>query len=326
MSAAKTVNAKFTGLPPTTTGSVTPKTGSCGGKIDLTYTESGNASSYRLSRYPDANNLNQWGYIAGSPSGGISFLSLPPSQSNLTADGLYQYQLEAINAVGSTNSAIKSTSASILCPDLIVQSITATKSGTPVTQIIEGDIIRFSAVIKNQGGATATTFQNQFVLDNIDQLPLSQTKPTVPGLTQNATYPVSSSIWPATIGSHSLIVCADQPPTPNGVVEEKDSTNQPAEGNNCLPFNFTVVSPLTVKLEGRKANTTDTYGTSIIVDYDPNGTQLQWTTTGNPTNCTGGDAWNGEVLTPTSPVGSKSFSISSVSQLLYTFTATCSRP
>lgn len=87
----------------------------------------------------------------------------------------------------------------------------------------------------------------------------------------------------------------------------------------------TVVSPLSSTLECRDPVTGVYNQNYCIINYE-DAVNLRWTTTGNPTTCAGTGAWSGEALAPASPGGSKTFTIPSVSQLLYTFGTTCSRP
>jgi len=111
-------------------------------------------------------------------------------------------------------------------PDLVISQNPSIQSGSPVS----GSQITFSGIIKNQGGATATsTFENRFQIDINNDGSIETTlapSPTIANLTAGATQQVISPQWTAATGTHRVILCAD---TPTNTITESTETN------NCSP-------------------------------------------------------------------------------------------
>ncbi|MCR4334364.1 MAG: hypothetical protein NUV47_01365 [Patescibacteria group bacterium] len=330
----KTVTANYSSSLPTPTITIA-EAGVCGGKVRLTWNPVADAVGYRVYR---ASTLNgTYTEITGpDPSAGYVYSGSPVDYTDisaLTPGNTYYYQVSAYAGTRrSASSGVRSSPASILCPDLVVDSVTPTNSGgTSVTQIIAGDSIRFSAVVRNQGGATPTTFQNQFTLDNSSAT--FPTKISLNGLGTGISNTVTTLLteqWVAIAGSHTIQVCADYPLTSTGwgSVFEESSTNN-AETNNCLttPFSFTVLPKLSATLEAGKADNTS-YGSSVIINYE-DASNLRWTVSGNPTTCnaTPNTDWTGSKVTQSYTVSGNPLlaPISVPTKLKYIYQLDCSR-
>lgn len=109
-------------------------------------------------------------------------------------------------------------------PDLVVQAF----SWVPISPAAE-DNVTFTATVKNQGNANATASALRFVLNGTLNL---GDKP-VPALAPGAMTNVTSNIWAAVQGSHTIRAAADA----LGVVAESNETN------NDLTANVSVAPP-----------------------------------------------------------------------------------
>jgi hypothetical protein len=299
----KNITAKYSGS--LAAPSLSPSTLACdavGGKANVSWGAISGATGYRLYRVsaasggtanftPDASNqIDADPSVAGTQSFNANQLSY--SSSGLAPSGTYYYKLSAFNSsVSSPASSALSVVANAPCPDLVVKSISIKKTdGTTNASlpIIAGDQLRFSAVIENKNGSTATIFQNQFTLVNNSSL-FSARDLNGLGAGSSATVTTpSTQIWTSTAGSHSLQVCADIPVKTNesstdfGRVVEQ-APNIDAEMNNCSTQTFTVLAPITAELQCKNAGGTWS-GDYCVIDYGQT-SSLKWTTSGGATGC-----------------------------------------
>ncbi|TSC83590.1 MAG: hypothetical protein G01um101417_500, partial [Parcubacteria group bacterium Gr01-1014_17] len=230
---------------------------------------------------------------------------LPTSQANaytdkgLNSSAQYIYKMVAYNgSVSSPQSAGVTDDASKRCPDLIVQSITLPFSpGYPAGTVLSGTTGHtFSAVIKNQGEGTGTSFDNLFFVNTVQH---GLKKGITGGLVQNGTGAITSDTWNApivtTATTKTIEVCADQPPPKPGVIQEAPPAgiptvgDNPAEENNCASATSIVrtiniiPTPITIQLECEKAG--GTYDQNYcVIDYSQT-SKLRWTVGGTPTSC-----------------------------------------
>jgi cysteine-rich repeat protein len=113
-------------------------------------------------------------------------------------------------------------------PDLVVSENPAPALSTT---IVRGTSIRFRGTILNQGSAFASgQFQNRFRIDinndgNSSNDVILAPAPVLRNLSSGSSEQVLSGFWVAVTGTHRIILCADFPPSPNGVVSEENETN-----------------------------------------------------------------------------------------------------
>lgn len=131
----------------------------------------------------------------------------------------------------------------VAIPDLIIAT-----GPTANGALVVGTPVTFSATVRNQGGTdipAGTNFQNRFRADlNRDgsyETTLTP-NPTISGLNAGTTSrSITSGSWtPGTAGNYRVEVCADIPPSPDGIVAESNETN------NCATLDTTVNTVVTV--------------------------------------------------------------------------------
>lgn len=198
--------------------------------VYLSYTDNNGGSgpsgtNYTLARYPDANNLPQWGDIASANSIG----SLPTTDGNVQWGTNYQYQLRdklsgswlysAVLTVAVPQSCVVSYSynLSLSCPGTITPgsngsgSVTATlQSGT------QGPNVFYVPSLTSPGGVLYLGSAG-FVSDGSDHVTVSipgyQTTPTWAGGVSSMTITTTSATPP---GNYTISVNAGSPPPANG--------------------------------------------------------------------------------------------------------------
>lgn len=109
-------------------------------------------------------------------------------------------------------------------PDLIPTTI-AIDPGEPQA----GDLVTFTAVVANEGNASAGPFTVEFAVD--DTLVSAE---AVTGVDADSTTNVTSDPWPATQGDHTVTVTVDT----QGTVDEEN------EDNNALDRDFSILADL----------------------------------------------------------------------------------
>ncbi|MFY9462504.1 MAG: CARDB domain-containing protein [Candidatus Sungiibacteriota bacterium] len=122
-------------------------------------------------------------------------------------------------------------------PDLVISENPGIFSGEPTAS----STITFKGTVKNQGGSNAAaSFQNSFRIDlgndGSTDVTLSP-HPTIANLASGATQSVISANWTAAVGTHRVILCADEP---SQTIIEANETN------NCSPAGtgvFTISPP-----------------------------------------------------------------------------------
>lgn len=123
-------------------------------------------------------------------------------------------------------------------PDLIVSSGPLLNSGV----LAGGSTVSFKGTISNQGDAQAFgTFSNRFQIDINNDGSINTTlapNPTLSGLVAGGFSEVVSGNWSnIPVGTHKIILCADQPPPAGGSITESN------ENNNCAESVMTVSVP-----------------------------------------------------------------------------------
>lgn len=322
--------------PPPPAPSVTPATPSCA-------VSAGTAGQVQLS-WPDVAGETGYRVYVSSPGGNLSTLPAPSYVlganatnqlvSGLTSPGsLYDFKVSSFNAYGESLSSDIYATASVQCPDLTVESVTSQNVSRPGQPIINGDSVRFSAVVKNNGGATPTTFYNRFTLDSDSTILTPLTPPSLPGLAQApAIASVVSFLWPASnitnvSVSHPLVVCADtsSQSSLSNKVEEKNIAAD-AELNNCKTLNFSVLPSLSTNLECRDPISGKYNSSYCIVNYE-DAINLRWAVSGSPATCTAtpGTDWSGNQVPQSYPVANNPLAVPSPTKPQLNFRLDCTR-
>jgi uncharacterized repeat protein (TIGR01451 family) len=122
--------------------------------------------------------------------------------------------------------------------------VTATSVGAPSGQLTEGDSVTFSAAIGNLGPGDATNTVVRFLVDGArfgaDQ--------TIASLAASAGTTVSSDVWTATAGTHTIEAVVD----PDNAIVEIDETNN-SVSNSVDVQRRADLTPRAVSLSSAKA-------------------------------------------------------------------------
>jgi len=327
---------------------ITTSPASCdatGGKAHITIQSAvAGATGYKLYRRDAASSFSLIKTFTSSNAPVAGTPNAPFLDSGMAAGTPYFYKMEAYNAsTASSASAEASRTASLPCPDLIVEpgSVEIIESATGAiispAAVPANTAIKFRAKIRNQNGDTPTLpspgFYSQFTIGTTELTP----NPSLPSLGKGMLASVSSGIWltptPTTATNYSLQVCTDIPvktaqnPANFGVIVEK-APNIDAELNNCLPtaFSFSVVNPITVELECQKAGGTWDKNYCVI-DYT-NTSNLRWTVTGNPSSCTASTNtdWTGTKANQSYTITGNPLSLANLlNKLIFKYQLECTR-
>jgi hypothetical protein len=298
------------------------------GRLNVSWSSVANVDGYRVYRGASST------FVAGAGNLVATVSTNYFTDSGLTIGTNYFYKVIAYR--GSSTSAAASTASTAAapaprCTDLVVTSVSTKVGGVATTRIVEGDLVTFSAVITNQGGATNLDFSNTFELKNSSNATILFANVSNPGGLAAATNVTidtpGSKSWLAAAGTYSVTVCADNP-YPDSVTE--DNAGGDAESNNCnsaSPLVINVLPQLSVNMEVGKLPLPVTYkGNYVIVNYSDLGS-LRWSLTGAPNSCSGLQDLVGAQAVSSYPVTGNPLTISSfASKNKFVYQLNCSRP
>jgi len=128
-------------------------------------------------------------------------------------------------------------------PDLITQNLQI------IGNHVVGQALTLKAIVGNNGDVTANSSKTRFFIDNS-----SIGDNNTGSLAVNSTE-IEQKNWTATVGSHTLKVCAD-------ILDEVDESD---ENNNCSTQSFTINEPPLVFFDNfNRANTSNNLGSSWV--------------------------------------------------------------
>jgi|GEM_PF-2619400 len=285
---------------------------------------------------PPSNAYTDSGPLANSPS------------ETLTGGVSYQYKWVAYNnSIASPASSAAPAGASVLCPDLVVDSIKPKVGGVVPTTYYKDDLITFFADVRNAGGPTGNvSFPNAFAIYNEVGSKLS---PSLPDFTitggMNAFVgeikTAQSDSWMGVVGNNTVKVCADTINSEIGlgrrrnIGEDNYEIPNTGETNNCRTLPISVVDrPLpTLQLYAKPAGS-GTYGiyptvsNALKIPYNT-GVDLKWdgtllkncvaSTARSVTSATDGN-WAGSKV---APPPEQFQPVSGLTTYRHTYTITC---
>jgi hypothetical protein len=122
--------------------------------------------------------------------------------------------------------------------------VTVTSVGAPTGQLTEGDPVTFSATVGNLGPGDATNTVVRFLVDGAR----FGADRTIASLTAGAGTTVSSDVWTATAGTHTIEAVVD----PDNAIVEIDETNN-SVSNSFAAQTRADLTPRAVSLSSAKA-------------------------------------------------------------------------